>query len=556
MKAKLLLLALPILLTTYAAAAGKNRTHDTILTAEFDRLLSSRFKPDGPGAAALVAQNGQIIYKKAFGLADLELKVAMQPDMIFRIGSITKQFTAVAILQLAEKGLLSLNDDITRYLPDFPVHGHKITIEHLLTHTSGIKSYTSLRTWDPMTRRRDLTPTELINLFRDEPMDFPPGTRFLYNNSGYILLGYIIEKVSGVSYSRYISDNIFKPAGMTSSGYDNASAIIPMRARGYQQGLVSVVNADFLSMTQPYAAGSLLSTVNDLYKWNRALHSYTLIRKETLESAFTSYKLSNGKETGYGYGWQLGNIQGSQSIEHGGGINGFLTHAIYLPDSDIFVTVFSNCTCNDPEMVTSRIAAAAIGKPFPEVELKTDISQTDEYTGVYSNEEGTDRMITASEGKIYSQVKGSGKYRMIRYATDRFILENSLTLLHFSRGTAGRLESVESLTRGGAPVTWKKTGDKQPSARKMITVATHILEDYTGEYELAAGFSLSITVVGNRIFAQGTGQGSNEIYPESETMFFLETVDAQIEFIRLETGEVNKLILYQGGQKMEAKRIK
>jgi CubicO group peptidase (beta-lactamase class C family) len=545
---------LAVLVLSVTASAQKLSRQDEAMLLDFDRHMSSQFKSDGPGAAVLVAKNGNVIYKKAFGMADLELNVAMQPDMIFRIGSITKQFTAVAILQLAEKGKLSIDDEITKYIDNYPTQGHKITIEHLLTHTSGIKSYTAMRIWDPAVRKRDMTPEALIDFFKNEPMDFEPGTRFLYNNSGYILLGSIIEKVSGLSYANYIAENIFKPAGMENSSYDNTSKIIPNRAKGYQPGAGGVVNADYLSMTQPYAAGSLISTVADLYKWNRALHSYKLVGKQYLDKAFASYRLADGKETDYGYGWTLGNIRGTPAIEHGGGINGFLTHAIYLPDSDIFVAVFSNCNCNPPEAVTARLAATALGNPYPEKEIPADQAKMNDYTGVYLNSEGLERQITIDGKNLYSQVKGSGRFRIIPYAPDKFMVENSLTLIHFERGAGGKIESVISLGRAGKEISWKRATQEAIPTHQKITVQTHILEQYAGEYELAPEFSLTITVVGNRIFAQGTGQGSNEIYPESETKFFLEIVDAQIEFIKDASGNYSKLILYQGGQKMEAKR--
>jgi CubicO group peptidase (beta-lactamase class C family) len=554
MRSKIFTFMLAAIVISFTASAQKLSRQDEAMLLDFDRHMSSQFKSDGPGAAVLVAKNGNVIYKKAFGMADLELNVAMQPDMIFRIGSITKQFTAVAILQLAEKGKLSLDDEITKYIDNYPTQGHKITIEHLLTHTSGIKSYTAMRSWDPALRRRDMTPEALIDFFKNEPMDFEPGTRFLYNNSGYILLGSIIERVSGLSYANYIAENIFKPAGMDHSSYDNTPKIIPNRAKGYQPGAGGVVNADYLSMTQPYAAGSLISTVADLYKWNRALHSYKLVGKQYLDKAFATYRLADGKETDYGYGWTLGNIRGTPTIEHGGGINGFLTHAIYLPDSDIFVAVFSNCNCNPPEAVTARLAATALGNPYPEKEIPADQAKMNDYTGVYLNSEGLERQITIDGKNLYSQVKGSGRFRIIPYAPDKFMVENSLTLIHFERGAGGKIESVISLGRAGKEISWKRATQEAIPTHQKITVQTHILEQYAGEYELAPEFSLTITVVGNRIFAQGTGQGSNEIYPESETKFFLEIVDAQIEFIKDASGNYSKLILYQGGQKMEAKR--
>jgi CubicO group peptidase (beta-lactamase class C family) len=556
MRTRFIPILLAVITLSLPVNAQRATTHEAELVREFDRLMTGQFNAEGPGAAALVAKSGSVIYKKAFGMADLELNVEMQPDMIFRIGSLTKQFTAVAILQLVEKGVISLDDEITKYIDDYPTMGHKITIEHLLTHTSGIRSYTSMRSWDPVMRKRHMTPKALIDFFKNEPMDFDPGTAYRYNNSGYVLLGYIIEKVSGLSYADHITESIFKPAGMGNSFYDNTSTIIPNRAKGYQPGEGGIVNADYLSMTQPYAAGSIISTVEDLYKWNRALHSYSLIGKASIDKAYTSFKLNDGGETGYGYGWQLGNIRGTRAIEHGGGINGFLSYAVYLPDSDIFVAVLSNCNCNPPELVTARLAAAALGNPYPDEEIATDQALMNDYAGVYLNSEGLEREITYDGKSIYSQVRDSRRFRIVPYSTDKFMIENSLTLVHFERDTEGRIESVTSITRTGNPVSWKRTTQEASAPPKKITLETNILEQYAGEYELAPEFSFTITVVGKRIFAQGTGQGSNEIYPESETKFFYEVVNAQVEFLRDDSGLFNSLVLSQGGQRMEAKRIK
>ena len=181
---------------------------DKQLTTKFDQLLSDKFKSNETGGTALVARKGQIIYKKAFGMANLELNIPMQTENVFRIGSITKQFTAIAILQLMEQGKLDLQDDITKFIPDYPTHGHKITIEHLLTHTSGIQSYTGMKDFDAISRL-DKKPEELIAYFKNQPMEFAPGTKWNYNNSGFFLLGYIIEKVTGKTYPEYVEEKIF-----------------------------------------------------------------------------------------------------------------------------------------------------------------------------------------------------------------------------------------------------------------------------------------------------------------------------------------------------------
>ena len=285
---------------------------------QFDTLLMKKFNTDEPGGTVLVVKKGEVIYRKAFGKANLELDVDMKPEYIFRIGSITKQFTACAILKLAEEGKLSLQDDITKHIKDYPSHGHTITIEHLLTHTSGIKSYTGMDEWTSEVRKKDYSPKELIDFFKNEPMDFAPGEEFRYNNSAYFLLGYLIEILSGTAYEAYIDSVFFQPLDMHNSLYGNTSRIIKNRALGYQKNEDDFENADFLSMTQPYSAGSILSNVDDLFSWYDAVMKYQIVSKESLTKAHTASTLNNGKTTGYGYGWFIGNIQGSPMIQHGG----------------------------------------------------------------------------------------------------------------------------------------------------------------------------------------------------------------------------------------------
>ena len=526
----------------------------TIPAVAIDTILNKVFKPDGPGAAVLVAKKGELIYKKAFGMADLELNVPMQPDMIFRIGSITKQFTAVAILQLAEQGKLSLQDDIKKFIPDYPTQGNTITVEHLLTHTSGIKSYTGMKDFMSM-MRKDMKPSEIIDVFKNEPMDFAPGTKWNYNNSGYILLGYIIEKVSGKTYEQYVKDHLFAPAGMSSSGYGNETRIIKNRAKGYQGSSNNYVNADYLSMTIPYAAGSLISTVEDLWKWNRAVHSYKIVSKTSLDKAFTNYKLSNNKLSNYGYGWTLSKVQGSPTIEHSGGIHGFQTDAIYLPKEDIFVAIFSNCNCNPPGDMTQRIAAIAMGKPYTWKEIAIDETTAKEYAGVYVNTEGEQRIIKVEGNKLTSQ-RGAGSIFTIKpFAKDKFFFERFLDTLEFARNNSGRIEKLLYKSRNEQG-EWKKTDQPAPSARTEFKVDKAILATYAGEYELAPGFIVTITLEGDKLMGQATGQEKNEIFAESPTKFFLKVIDAQIEFFKGTDNRVTHLKLYQGGQAIEGKKIK
>ena len=432
------LLVLVLFVNTFSAQT----TADKQLAAKCDQLLSEQFKASETGGTALIAKKGQIIYKKAFGMANLELNIPMQADNVFRIGSISKQFTAVAILQLMEQGKLGLQDDITKFISDYPTHGHKITIEHLLTHTSGIQSYTGMKDFENISRL-DKKPEELIAFFKNQPMEFAPGTKWNYNNSGYFLLGYIIEKVSGKTYPEYVEETFFKTLGMTNSYYGSDSKIIKNRASAYSKNESGFVNAEPLSMTLPYAAGSLQSTVEDLYKWNQALHSFKLVKKESLDKAFTSYILADGKKTNYGYGWSMGNIQGSPTIEHGGGIPGFLTMGIYLPKEDVFVTIFSNCDCKSPDELAVKLAGLAIGKPFEYKEINADTSVMKQFTGVYEMA-GSDekRYITFANGKLFSQRNRNTKFNIKPYEKDKYYFESMMNTIEFLRNKSGVVEKL------------------------------------------------------------------------------------------------------------------
>src|ERR1051325_6201989 len=253
-RAALRVLATTLLLLCMSFVALAQGADDAQTAKAIDELMSKAYPPDGPGASIIVIKEGRTLLRKGYGMADMELGVKVEPDMVFRLGSITKQFTAVSILMLAEQGKLSLSDDLTKFFPDFPTHGRTITVEHLLTHTSGIKSYTSIPAWLSMWRK-DMTVAELIDLFKNEPADFEPGTQWLYNNSGYILLGAIIEKVSGMTYEQFLQKNIFDPLGMKHTFYGSATRVIPRRVPGYTRSREGVIqNAEYLSMTQPYAA--------------------------------------------------------------------------------------------------------------------------------------------------------------------------------------------------------------------------------------------------------------------------------------------------------------
>jgi len=519
---------------------------------QFDKLLNELFEKNGPGGVALVVKDGKTIYRKAFGLANLELGVKMKPEHVFRIGSITKQFTATAIMQLVEQGKINLDDEITKYIEDYPTHGHTITIEHLLTHTSGIKSYTSLEKWTTEEQKRDFTPKEMIDYFKSQPMDFVPGEKFKYNNSGYFLLGHIIEKVSGQTYEEYIHEHIFKPLGMKSSYYGRNSPIIKNRAAGYAKDDNGYKNDDFLSMTQPFSAGSLLSTVDDLSTWYTAVMSGNVMTKESRKKAHTSYVVNNGEQTDYGYGWSLGNIQGSPLVQHGGGINGFLSASNYLPQENIFVTVLSNCMCNAPGDSATKMVAIALGKPYNWKQIKLEKELLKSYVAVYSSESDGDRIITFDEGKLYSMRTGGSKYELLPYGKDKFFFEDGNSTLEFIRDSQDSITSV-ILKSTRSDKQWDRT-DKAIPKIVEIEVDETLFEKYAGEYALTDTFHLKMFKENGIMYTQATGQPKIEIVGTAQHKFSLVGVDAQLTFNFDEDDTVISVTLHQNGDH-EAKRV-
>lgn len=328
-----------LLLFTFATTFAQDKAE------QIDELLSKYNQYDLFNGSALVAENGKVIFKKGYGSANMEWNIPNQPDTKFRLGSITKQFTALLIVKLAEEGKIKLDVPITTYLPDYPKeNGDKITIHNLLTHTSGIPNYTNAPNFLKEKAKNPYSPADFVKTFSSLPLEFKPGEKFVYSNSGYFLLGYIIEKITGKTYEQYLQETIFTPLKMVNSGYDHSDIIIKNRAAGYEKQGKKIVNASYLDMSIPYAAGSLYSTAEDLYLWDQALYTNKLLSEKSMESLFKSY-INIGDES-YGYGWFLGEITiGTKKvkiIEHGGGINGFNTNISRIPSDKILIVLLNN----------------------------------------------------------------------------------------------------------------------------------------------------------------------------------------------------------------------
>jgi CubicO group peptidase (beta-lactamase class C family) len=413
-----------ILIPTLSLGQSKQ---DKELVKQIDKSINDNYKNFAPGCAILIAKKGEIIIEKGYGIANLELNVAMKSEMVFRIGSITKQFTAISILQLVDKGKIALTDSIQKFIKDFHFKGKTITIENLLTHTSGIKGYEQIDAKIPNAMRFDFSPKNILDSLDKLSLDFDPGTKYNYSNSNYFLLGYIIEQVTGKSYQQYLKENIFDPASLSSTFYENQTQIIPNRVNGYFYSDGKYWNSDFISMSLVYSAGALRSSVKDLFKWHTALYNGQLVKKETFLKAITPYKFANGKQSDYGYGFFTKNENGISSVGHGGAIDGFRAIEIYYPEQEIYMTLLFNSDQDNIEQLFQSISNILLGnkkeEPLKEIHLSREILYS--YVGTYRNDKFDVSIKVYLVGdRLYGDLSnGTGsKMRFVCLADTKFTL--------------------------------------------------------------------------------------------------------------------------------------
>lgn len=361
MKYVLVLLAYTILTVPAASASDQ----EPELEARVDTYVQPYVDGNNFSGSVLIAEKGKVLLSKGYGMADYELSVRNTPHTRFHVASVSKSFTAAAVLILQERGKLNVEDHLTKYIPDYP-NGDQITIHHLLTHRSGVPNVNNLPVYAEKSRSR-LTLAEIIQMFKDKPLEFAPGTRYRYSNSNYNLLALIIEKISGQSYGQFLEENIFRPLGMKDTGNDDGSdALIPNRASGYVPvGLQGVENAPYLNWSVKTGNGSLYSTTEDLYKWDRALHSEKILKKSTLDKAFTDYG-------GWGYGWSVRKHFGKRVTVITGRSPGFTSSLERFIDDDVCIIVAGNNYSGISQSMADDLAAIVFGEKYevPKASMK------------------------------------------------------------------------------------------------------------------------------------------------------------------------------------------
>jgi CubicO group peptidase (beta-lactamase class C family) len=434
-----------LLLACYSHAVLAQAPSNDEIVAKANEYMAVAEKIDKFSGTILVARDGKPIISKGYGMANYEWDIPNTPQTVFRLASVTKQFTSAAIMLLQERGKISTADSVCKYVSDCPAAWEPITIKHLLTHTSGIPSYTSFQGWMDKKSTLPITPAELLAEYKAKPLESAPGEKYNYNNSAYHLLGLIIEKVSGRSYPDFLQENIFTPLGMRQSGYDLAKPLIKFRAAGYSRDGDAPVNAAYLDMQIPYAAGSLYSTTGDLLIWDQALYGEKLLTEKSKAEMFTPLK------SNYAYGWGVGRRFDRASTSHGGGIYGFSTYIARYPDDKVTVVVLSNVQNTASERIASALSAIAFG----------------------------------------------AKYDM-------------------------------------------------PRERKAIALSPNVLSQYVGEYDLNPTLKITVTLENGNLMLKVPSQPAFQLYPESETVFFLKVADAQVTFVKDASGKVTQLLFQQG----------
>ena len=522
-----------------------------------EAVLAASYPADAPGAAAIVMDDGKIVYAAGRGLADTTNKRPIGPETVFRLGSITKQFTAALVLQLVEEGKLSLSDPLSKFLPDYPKPGADTTVTQLLNHTSGIQSYTGIPDWMDGDKPAQAVTTEgLIAQFKDMPNEFERGTRWDYNNSGYVLLGAIIEKVTGKSWHEALADRITKPLGLTSIRYGVGEERVTRMATGYSVNEQKVVPSRPIHMSVPHAAGALLGNVRDLAKWSHALHHGKVVKSESYRQMIARTRLNDGTEHPYAFGLSNEEVRDRKAIAHGGGIFGFSTYGLYVPSDDLFVAVLTNSDApqTPPSITTLRLAALAMNNPYPSF-VRKDIApgSIEPLLGIYKSDD-TERRFFARDGKLFTRRGDSPDLAVYAAGDDRFFYgEDNLTWFRIKRDAAGKhvmemhqngSDEAQSATRMG-PV---------PAEAPAVKLSAATLGRYAGNYRFGP-IPVVVALGGDgRLTVKLGQQRPVAIEPLSETEFRAIGPNARLRFESVNNA-VARLVLIQNGREQSAERV-
>jgi D-alanyl-D-alanine carboxypeptidase len=515
-----------------------------------NELMMRTYRSDAPGGVVLVARGDTVLFRAARGEADIEGNVPLRPDSVFRIGSVTKQFAAAGVLKLVEAGKVGLDDPLSKYVSNYP-GGERITVRQLLNHTSGVKSYTRLRGYMDGPVQRDLTTAQMIDVFQNEPADFAPGADWAYSNSGYVLVGAVIEAASGMPWHAYLDQVLFKPLGMRHTGYGHDPKFVAMQVRPYSYDGDTVIPAKPISMTQPHAAGALVSNVDDLFTWNRALHEGRVLKDTNYVQMVTPTGAAAKPNINYGFGIFGTKVRTHKALHHGGGIFGFTSSLMYVPGEDITIVVLENDdtdgTADVADGLAKKIAAFALGEPYPEPRaIAIDASALKEAEGVYRFPDGVTRTLRVVEGKLTAQRDQRPRAALTPIGRDDFLYEDGFNRLKLERD-GGKIARMRLFPNGdGDGEVGARTNEPLPAEPTGVTLPRAALERLTGTYG-KDDMAMKIFIEGETLKAQLPGQPPVTLRATSPTMFQVVEADATLEFAAGD-GPSAQVTLRQGGR--------
>lgn len=525
--------------------------------ADFSReakaLFSAAWPADGPGAAVVVTRGGEVIYAAGRGLADLDTGRPITPDTPFRLGSIVKQFTAAVVLQLVDEGKISLDDPISRFFPDWPQPGAHATVRQLLNHSSGIQDYTKIPGWmlsEPTMRPN--TTADLVAVIRSRPSVSEPGTRWEYNNGGYVMLGAIIEKVTGQAWHEAVVERIARPLGLTSIAYAASEEAGLSAARGYSEQDGRFQPSRGVHISVAHAAGGLVGSASDLAKWAQALHHGRVVSPVLYQEMIRPAVLADGSTETYGFGLRLREIRGRPALVHGGAGRGLDTDSAFVPAEDIYVAVLANTDDppTDPAAMVRRLAALALGEPFPVfTRAEVDLPATEPLFGAYDAGDGHERRFFARDGKLWLG-RGDEEVEVTPAGEDRFFFgPDGMAWFRAERQADGAHVLEVHPPETAATIRAVRTGPV-PAA---LTVAPAVLRTYLGTYA-TEGPVLTVAMDGNGRLAIGpAGQQPGTLRPVSETEFRLDDGITRVVFHN-ENGAVDRITLYRGARELHGQR--
>jgi CubicO group peptidase (beta-lactamase class C family) len=548
-------IAMPVVV---AAAPTPASARPAGLTARANAILEAAYPAEGPGAAVIVTRGDRTLFAAGRGLADIEAGRPVTPDTILGLGSITKQFTAAVILQLVQEGRISLDDPLSRFLPDYPQPGASATVRQLLNHTSGIQSYTSIPGWTvEANMNRAYTTAQMIAVFRDQPSRTPPGQAWAYNNSGYVLLGAIVESVTGKAWHEAIVERIARPLGLRSIGYGEDRAARGPAARAYSVVDGQLRPAQGIHMSVPHGAGGLAGSVRDLARWAQALHHGRVIDPALYAQMTSPATLADGSTQPYGFGIRFDELRGRRTVEHGGAIFGFNSESLYLPAEDLFVAVITNTDspATDSTQVARRLAALALGEPYREFSrAAVDPETLAPLFGVYRvGEAGVSRRFFSRDGRLFTARDDGGADREVQPAgNDYFFYPDNFTWFRVERRPDGA--HVMEMHQNGSEQAElaMRTGDI-PVEAAAAEVRREILSSYVGRYETEGPGAEIAMAEGGGLTLQLTNQPLIPLRATSDTEFVIEGVGARIVF-HPANGQVNRFVIHQGGRQLEGRR--